>query len=558
MAESSIIREFLVKLGFKSDEQSLKKFDEGIDRATKTVIGLAAAVTTTALAVAAGVAKFASNLETLYFASIRTNTAATNLKAFDLAVQNFGGEAGEAMASIEGLAHQLRVNPGNEGLLAGLGVQARTAKGNLRDLSDVMLDLGKVFRSQPMFIAQQYASMLGISERTLLAMRNGDFDKEVMRQRELVKNSGFKQATEDAHEFMVQMRELGVFLQAFGLRVYDALSRKLGGSTRSLTEWLRTNGPMVADRVADILVKLIHLVEMLGPAISWLVDKLVALDKATDGWSTKIIAVVAALKILGGFQIISGIMGMAGAFGTLGSSIAGTSAGATTLLGILGRLTAVAAAASASWLAGKKLYEHFTGETKNSIGEAIARTLTQFGNLNAQEALANNNPMKFIEALGWTHDQAAGILANLQAESQMNPHAVGDNGNAYGLAQWHPDRQEAFRKWAGHDIRDSNTAEQLAFLDYELKRGAEKNAGALLRAATNSRQAAEIMARYYERPANVQLAEQDRGDRAVQISQKTDIHVHGVSDPQAAGAEVSRRQSRVNSDLTRNFASAVQ
>jgi hypothetical protein len=149
------------------------------------------------------------------------------------------------------------------------------------------------------------------------------------------------------------------------------------------------------------------------------------------------------------------------------------------------------------------------------------------------------------------------MLANLQAESGMNPHAVGDHGQAYGLAQWHPDRQAAFAKWAGHDIRQSDTGEQLAFVDFELKRGAERSAGALLQAATNSRQAAEIMARAYERPANAELAAKERGDRAVQISQKTDIHVHGVTDPQAAGVDVQRRQNRVNADLTRNFASAV-
>jgi hypothetical protein len=557
VSESSVIREFLVKLGFKTDEAALQSFEKGIDRATKTVVGLAVAIEATAVAVAAGVARFASNLEALYFASIRTNTAAANLQAYDLAVQNFGGSAGEATASIEGLAHALRVNPGNEGILQGLGVQARDANLQLRDLTDVMLDLGKALANEPLFIAEQHAQMLGINERTLLAMRNGDFAKEVQRQRELVRNSGFKQATEDAHQFMMKLRELGVFVQAFGIRVYDALSKKLGLSMESLAQWLQTNGPRIADRVADVLVKIIELAEKIGPAIRWLVDKFIELDEMTGGWSTKIIAVIAALKILGGFQIISGIMGIASAVGGLTTSLTGAAAGTTTLLGLLGRLSAVAAAGAAGYYAGGKIYENLSDETQNEIGELIARGLTQIGVKGAKEALANNNPLAYLEALGWSKDQAAGMLANLQAESGMDPHAVGDHGKAYGLAQWHPDRQAAFAKWAGHDIRESNTAEQLAFVDFELKRGAERSAGALLQAATNSRQAAEIMARNYERPANVQLAEKERGDRAVQISQKTDIHVHGVTDPQAAGADVQRRQQRVNADLTRNFANAV-
>jgi hypothetical protein len=557
VSDSSVIREFLVKLGFKADEQQLQNFEKGIDRATKAVVGLAAAIEVTAVAVAAGVARFASNLEALYFASIRTNTAAANLQAYDLAVQNFGGTAGEATASIEGLAAALRKNPGNEGVLQGLGVNARNAKGELRDLSEVMIDLGKTLAGKPLFIAEQYAQMLGINERTLLAMRNGDFEKEFRRQQGLVKNSGFKEATEDAHRFMMQLRELGVFVQAFGIRVYDALSKKLGVSMSSLSEWLQTNGPRIADRVADILVAIITLAEKIGPAVKWLIDKLIELDDATDGWSTKIIAVIAALKILGGFSIISGIMGIARAVGLVGTSLAGASAGATTLLGLLTRVTAVTGAAAGGYYVGGKIYENLSPDAQDKIGGAIAQVLATFGNKDAQNAIAVNDPLNFLQRLGWTKDQAAGILANLQEESGMNPNAVGDHGEAYGLAQWHKDRQQAFAKWAGHDIHESNTAEQLAFVDHELKRGAERAAGALLQASTNSRQAAEIMARNYERPANADLAAKERGDRAVQISQKTEINVHGVSDPKAAAAETQRRQDRVNSSLTRSFANVV-
>ena len=85
MAQSNVIKEFLVKLGYKHDEASLKQFKDGIVHATKVVVGFAAAVEATAVAVSVGVAKFASNLEALYFASIRTGSAAASLKAFDRA-----------------------------------------------------------------------------------------------------------------------------------------------------------------------------------------------------------------------------------------------------------------------------------------------------------------------------------------------------------------------------------------------------------------------------------------------------------------------------------------
>jgi len=69
----------------------------------------------------------------------------------------------------------MRVNPGNEGVIRSLGVQTTDASGKARDLSAVMIDLGKVFAKQPIYLAEQYAQMLGISENTLLAMRQPDF-----------------------------------------------------------------------------------------------------------------------------------------------------------------------------------------------------------------------------------------------------------------------------------------------------------------------------------------------------------------------------------------------
>lgn len=541
MADSSVIREFLVALGFRADEATLRRFEDGVDRATRTVVGLATAIETTALAVSVGVARFASNLEALYFASLKTGASASNLKAFDQAAQNFGTTAGEALQSVQGLARMMRTNPGSEGLLESLGVQTRDVNMQLRDTTDIMLGLAERFSTMPYYLASQYAAMFGISEDTLRAMRQGDFAKEVVRMREEMRRTGFDKAAEDAHRFMVEVRDLKVQLQAIGVQIYDALVRKLGGGVHSLTEWLRANGPMIAERTGDILVTIIELAEIITPAIAWLVDKFIALDDATDGWSTKIIALLVLLKMIGAGSIVGGILGLAGAFGRLGIALA-----------------AVSAAGVGGWKLGNWIYDQLTTDVQDKIGETIARVLAAFGNDEANEALASNNPVQFFVDRGWTRDQAAGIVANLQAESGMNPQAVGDNGQAYGLAQWHPDRQRAFEKWLGKPIQQSNRYEQMEFVDYELKRGAERRAGDLLRAATNARQAGEIVSRYYERPAAADTEAAKRGAAAVNISQETNIHVHGSGDATAVARSTAREQTRVNSDLVRNMQVAVQ
>lgn len=122
-----------------------------------------------------------------------------------------------------------------------------------------------------------------------------------------------------------------------------------------------------------------------------------------------------------------------------------------------------------------------------------------------------------FERMGWTKAQAAGLAANLQAESGMRPDAVGDNGRAYGIGQWHPDRQAAFKKQYGKDIQGSTLQEQLAFVNFELRQGQERAAGDKLAAATTARQAGEAVSKYYERPADREGEAAKRGASAERL-----------------------------------------
>lgn len=111
--------------------------------------------------------------------------------------------------------------------------------------------------------------------------------------------------------------------------------------------------------------------------------------------------------------------------------------------------------------------------------------------------------MAFFEGQGWTRAQAAGIVANLDAESGMVANIRQHGGGpGYGLAQWEGPRQADFAAWAGHDIRSSTFEEQLRFIQHELTTS-ERSAGNRLRQATNAGDAAAIVCRYYERPADI-------------------------------------------------------
>lgn len=117
----------------------------------------------------------------------------------------------------------------------------------------------------------------------------------------------------------------------------------------------------------------------------------------------------------------------------------------------------------------------------------------------------------YFRGKGWSANAAAGIAANLFKESRNSAGAVGDQGNAYGLAQWHADRQAEFQRVYGRSMVGSTWQQQADFVDHELK-NREARAGNALRGAGSAAQAGAIMSSLYERPAN-------RGGEAMQRAQ---------------------------------------
>lgn len=108
--------------------------------------------------------------------------------------------------------------------------------------------------------------------------------------------------------------------------------------------------------------------------------------------------------------------------------------------------------------------------------------------------------MQFFEAKGYNKVQAAGIVGNLIAESELRPSgAVGDAGTAFGVAQWREERFNNLRRFAssrGKSWQDFET--QLEFVDFEL-RNTEKSAYSnLMRAETIDDATAAMIG--YERP----------------------------------------------------------
>jgi uncharacterized protein YcbK (DUF882 family) len=116
--------------------------------------------------------------------------------------------------------------------------------------------------------------------------------------------------------------------------------------------------------------------------------------------------------------------------------------------------------------------------------------------------------MNYFMSQGWTKEQSAGIVGNLYAESGFAEDVIsgqrkGDKGTAVGIAQWHPDRQNTFKKVMKKNVEGASFEDQLKFVQYELTQGKEdvqaRQAGTQLKQAKSVSESASIVNRLYER-----------------------------------------------------------
>ena len=180
-----------------------------------------------------------------------------------------------------------------------------------------------------------------------------------------------------------------------------------------------------------------------------------------------------------------------------------------------------------SWLGSKNGGRSVASAAGSAIGKAL-------GVRDHSKQATAQQLQKYFTDHGVSAAEAAGLAANVLSESSGKIDATGDSGKAYGLLQWHADRQANFKKFAGHDIRQSTMEEQMAFILHELGT-TEGSAGKALSGATSAREAGELASKLLVRPRDVQGEATRRGNLA--------DHLAGISGASsavaAAGGSVS-------------------
>ncbi|WP_160286396.1 phage tail tip lysozyme [Pseudomonas knackmussii] len=508
-AQKRFVRESEVSA--KQIAAQAKIMSEGFRRVRNELLGLFA------VAIGAnGLKDFISNAvkgqAELGYLSKNLGMSARELDAWGKTVKTVGGSAEGFQASLQNIASGIEAFKLGEdspvvGMFRAIGVNVADSAGKMRPFKDVLLDVADALQKYDAQDQIKIAQSLGIDQGTLNVLRQGRQAVQDL-YGEMYKSSGVtEESVKRAQEAQRVWGEFTAQANGVGQAIFEAM----GPALVELTKDLRDFGSWVNEHRTEIQKFFTDLVE----GGKEMVQMLRELDQDTGGATTKILALGAA------FAVASKGLGMFLGMGT----------GA---LAMASRLGALGIAGYGGYQAGTYLNDNFISGTSagDFIGEWLNRGAAALGVQSAQDSVNSMDAAagkvnggramadyvaNYFQSKGWSREQAVGIASNLSVESGFNPSAVGDGGKAYGLAQWHPDRQAGFRAFAGKDIRSSSLDEQLAFIHYELTQGQEKSAGDALRKARSAYEAGGIVSRQYERPARADVEASRRGMLAQSI-----------------------------------------
>lgn len=239
--DSTILREYLVALGFKIDKAGSKNFDKTVNNTSNNVKVLGKGLVSVATAAQTMVAVFTVQMERLFYSSKKAEATASNLQAIEYGASRVGISADAMRGSMEGFARSIRSNPGLVGLLNSLGVEVKG-----RDKSDVFMDLVASLKKMPFHVAERYAGLFGIDADQLLLLQQGlDKMKEAAAARKAAAaemgvdtDAAAQAGVEYANSWREIIMYVGLFKDALSIKLLPGMQEFANITKEVLKDWI--------------------------------------------------------------------------------------------------------------------------------------------------------------------------------------------------------------------------------------------------------------------------------------------------------------------------------
>lgn len=462
------------------------------------------------------------------------NQSANSISAWSNAAELAGGSAEGLQGTMDMLSKsqtELQLT-GQSSLIpyfSSLGMSLADTQGKARPVNDLLLDLSDRFSKMDRTTANNMGRMMGIDQGTMQLLLKGRSEVELMIARQKEYGAVTKQQAEEASRLRNAMVSSRQSFEAFGRELLSAATpalEKMFAIFADFGAWIRENKEFVQTFLTIIAVGLAGIAAATIPinltvvAVLALAAAIAALWQDYQTWKRGGDSFIDWSKWEPGFKAAG--QGIKWLKDLLGDMVYRAIAAADVLSAVFERDWKRAKFAAGEFMNGngKKYGADEAPAPPGAPGSpapaaAPSGTVNSTGKSPAGGAKEEQAAMAYFQAQGWSREQAAGLAANIKRESSFRADAVGDNGKAYGIGQWHPDRQAEFQKRFGKPIQGSTLEEQMAFMHYELTQGNERKAGNLLKGAGRADEAAAIVSKHYERPADREGEAAKRGQMAL-------------------------------------------
>jgi hypothetical protein len=270
------LQEFLVIIGWETNEQQRQKFESALKNASESALKLGIALTGAAVAAAAAVEQMTEKYEALYYTSQRIGASSKFILDFQFAVSQLGGSADAAKASLENMAAHLRENPGTLVYLEKLGFSVNRLTGQLEYNDKLAAKAAETANSGKfgMAIMERYRAAAGMDENTFQAIiKHHDQVAKFMADNEhslevtgLDPDKAAEQATKLAQAARAAWRDIGNEYDSFQAKMSEPLTKGL----QDLATWLHGNMPEITDFFHDQIEKTIHDIKETEKEFEWL------------------------------------------------------------------------------------------------------------------------------------------------------------------------------------------------------------------------------------------------------------------------------------------------
>lgn len=503
----------MIALGLKVDEKSFQQGHNAFNGLTNSALKLGA-VLASKLAIDKVVGDFKNAGTELDKFNRLTGIGTQRVQAFGQALAAQGGNAQDALGTFQKMqdlmSSPMTGNVGWFGDVAKLGLDPGAIIG-AKDTADALISIAKQFESMTPLNQRLAAKALGLNEDEARVVMAGSAALE--KQLDTRGKMGILTAkqVEDAARLTKANSELNLVFTDMGNTIAGELTPALAEMAEDFTQFYRDNKELIHSGLESFFGAVAKNIEGVAVAMA-----LMGGASALKG-----LAALKAILSLGknGAPPVPGSPGGPGPKGGPVSPPWIPIAASTTAVGLLAAL--------------------YSPSLNDGEDDEVAKIRMKNGGADGAGPVID-----YLRSKGLSDTLAKGIAANVQAESGFDPKAVGDGGKAYGLLQWHPDRQANFSAYLGKDIRDSSWQEQLDFAVYEATKGKEKANWANVENSQSPSEAASNYSKYVIRPAEEERRARERAEIAAGYGSPATHTGEPSSAPELTQAQIDKMLGR--------------